>query len=98
MSRAQIVNGVWIRNIPKNWQQPGGVGRTDIFKSVLADPRLKVAEYRFVGGPTVRILKEELKRVVEKGVDHYSDQIWGPFNIDHQAHTVNGLPVEMQVL
>ena len=97
MSRAQIINGVWIRNIPKKWQKSGGVGRTDIFKSILADQRLKLAEYHFVGGPTVSIPKEELQRVLEGGVEHYSYKIWGPFNIDYNACTVNDLPVEMQM-
>jgi hypothetical protein len=98
MSRAEILNGVWVRNIPRKWQPPGGVGSTDIFKSVLADHRLKIAESRFVGGPVFRIPKKELRRVVRGGVDHYRDKIWLPFNIDYQTHTVNGIPVEMEVL
>jgi hypothetical protein len=98
MSRAQIVNGVWVRNIPRKWQQPGGMDRADIFKSVLADSRLKVAEYRFIGGPVVRIPKEELQRVVAGWVDHCGDKSWGPFNINYQDRTVNGLPVDMEVL
>ena len=98
MSRARIVNGVWVRHIPKKWQQRNGVGRTDIFKSVRADTRLRVAEFRFVGGPTVRVSKEELQRVVEVCVDHYSDRIWGPFYINPNAHTINDQSVEMEVV
>lgn len=94
MSNARIENGTWIRNVP--WKNQGE-SRTDIFKSVLADPRLKEAEFRLKGGPTVRIPKQELERVLVGGPDHYDELIWGPFNVDPLAKTVAGKRVEMQV-
>ena len=95
-SKARIVSGVWVRNVP--WSR-NGVWRTDIFKSVLADSRLVVAEFRLAQGPTVRISKAELQRVLVGGADHYdAKQIWGPFNINPTLSTVNDQRVEMQVV
>jgi len=96
MSRAVIQNGIWIRKVP--WENKG-VWRTDIFKSVLADPRLKVAEFQLKGGPSVRVLKEELQRVLVGGPDHYyGAKIWGPFNIDPTSKTIAGQKVKMEVI
>lgn len=96
LSKARIINGVWVRNVP--WGK-NGVWRTDIFKSVLADSRLVVAEFRLAEGPTIRIPKSELERVLAGGADHYyGKQIWGPFNINPTAGTVNDQPVETQVV
>jgi hypothetical protein len=95
MSRARIDDGVWVRNVP--WRN-GGVWRTDIFKSVLADHRLQLAEFRLKGGPRVRVPKTELQRVLCSGRDHYDSLIWGPFNIDPTRCRVAGKPVQMDVV
>ena len=95
MSRAIITDGLWIRNV--SWQNRG-VWRTDMFKSVLADPRLKVAEFRLRGGPSVRVPMQELKRVLLGGTDHYGGQIWGPFNIDPKGKTIDGERCNMEVV
>jgi hypothetical protein len=95
MSKAVIQNGIWIRKV--TWEN-NGVWRTDIFKSVLADPRLKVAEFQLKAGPSVRILKEELKWVLVGGRDHYNGRIWGPFDIDPTAKTIAGQKVNMEVI
>jgi hypothetical protein len=81
--------------VPKKWQQ-NGIGRADIFKTTLADPRLQEAEFVLEGGPRVIILAEELRRVLEGGRDHYDGKIWGPFNIDPVVQTIDGQPVQMQ--
>ena len=87
------VQGVWVRNIPKRWIQ-NGAGRTDIFKSVLSDARLRQCRFVFEGGPIVTISSEEMRRIVEGGHAHYSDKIWGPFTIDPQRQTLDGLKIK----
>lgn len=94
MSRARIIQGVWKRHVP--WKRKG-VWRTDIRKSVLADPRLKVAEFHLEDGPVVRVPKSELQRVLIGGSYRYEGEIWGPFNIDPQASTVAEQKVEMDI-
>jgi hypothetical protein len=69
-----------------------------MFKSVLADPRLKVAEFILECGPTVRVPKEELERVLVGSSDHYEGKIWGPFNIDPQHSMVAGQRVKMTLV
>lgn len=81
-SRAKIVKGKWSRKVP--WKQ-NSVWRADIFKSVLDDSRLEIAEFVLKGGPTVQIPAQELRRVLIGGSDHYGSQIWGPFNINPQS-------------
>ncbi|MCK4824652.1 hypothetical protein KA005_53365 [bacterium] len=95
ISKAKIKEGIWIRNVP--WKH-GRAWRTDIFKTVLDDPRLKVVEFHLKGGPIVRIPKEEIERALIGGKDHYGEKIWGPFNIDPSARTVNGQKVQMDVI
>jgi len=92
MSRAKIVKGKWSRNVP--WEKDGK-WRTDIFKSVLDDPRLEIAEFILKDGPTVQIPAQELRNVLIRGADHYSEQIWGPFNIDPRSKQINDISVTM---
>lgn len=95
-SRARITNGRWQRRVP--WQTPAGAWRTDMFKSVLADERLKEAEFICKDGTTIIISAEELRRVLPLGRDHWVDaQIWGPFSIDPLKKTIDGCAVEMSV-
>lgn len=93
MSRARIHNGVWTRNVP--WAS-NGEWRTDIFKSVLSDSALQQCRFVLEGGPTVLIPADELRRAIVGGADHYEQKIWGPFNINPTAKTVNGQPVQME--
>ena len=94
ISRAHIVNGRWRRNVP--WQS-NGVWRTDMFKSVLADPRLKEAEFICRGGPRIVIPVEDLRAVLPLLHDHYGSRIWGPFNIEPITSTIDGHSVSMVV-
>ena len=93
--RAEIKEGVWVRNVP--WEHHR-IWRTDIFKTVLDDPRLRVAEFHLRRDPIVRIRKAELEKALIGGKDHYGEKIWGPFNIDPSARTVNGQKVQMDVV
>jgi len=69
-----------------------------MFKTVLADERLKEAEFICKGGPSVVIPAEDLRRVLPLGKDHYcQSQIWGPFNIDTRSKTIDGHPVTMTI-
>lgn len=95
LSKAKIIDGIWVRNV--TWVYKG-VWRADIFKSVLDDPRLIVAEFHLAGGPTVRITKEELKKVLVGDKEHYNKKIWGPFNIDPQRQKINDNKVVMTIL
>jgi len=95
MSRARIIGGIWTRNVP--WEK-NGVWRTDMFKSVLADERLRQARFVLAGGPTVLVSAADLKRVLAGGHDHYyGRKIWGPFNIDPKGGTIDEHRVEMHV-
>ena len=95
MGRAVISNGTWTRNAV--WEKDG-VWRTDIFKTTLADTRLRYARYILKGGPIATIPVNELKRVLVGGSDRYDGgKIWGPFNLDPIAKTINEVKVEMQV-
>src|SRR6266849_10774235 len=94
MPRARIANGIWTRKVP--WEH-NGEWRTDTFKSTLSDPRLRFARFVLQGGPTVVIAAEELRRVLAGGRDHYGFEIWGPFNINPRAGTVDGKRIQMQV-
>ncbi len=94
-SKAKINQGRWVRRVI--WRQ-ANVWRTDMFKSVLADQRLKVAEFKLADGPVVRIARSELERALVGGPDHYSGNIWGPFNIDPKGKTLAGRRVQMEVI
>ena len=68
-----------------------------MFKTVLADERLKEAEFICDEGPKVIISVEDLRRVLPLGRDHYFEsQIWGPFNIDTNRMEIDGHPVTMR--
>ncbi len=88
--------GTWVRNIPKRWIR-NGEGRTDIFKSVLSNVRLRQCRFVFEGGPIVTVSVEELRRIVHGRSEHYTGKIWGPFNIEPQRQTLDGLKVKMEV-
>ena len=92
-TRARITNGVWTRNVP--WEKDEE-WRTDIFKTTLADPRLRTCRFVLRDGPTVLIPAEDLRAVLEGGADHYTGKIWGPFNINPRERTVDGHPVQME--
>lgn len=95
-SRAKMINGRWQRRVP--WKMSGPVWRTDMFKTVLADERLKEAEFICKEGPTIIVPAEDLRRVLPLGRDHYYDsQIWGPFSIDPKQKTIDGHPVSMTI-
>lgn len=94
-SRAKIINGRWERQIPARWKMSGGVWRSDMFKSVLADDRLKEAAFICKGGPTIIVSADDLRRVLPLGSDHYGGQIWGPFNIDPNSKSIAARPVHM---
>ena len=94
-SKAKIRQGLWVRRVP--WRQ-ANAWRTDMFKSVLADERLKVAEFKLEDGPVIRIARSELERALVGGPDHYSGNIWGPFNIDPKAQTLASRRVHMEVI
>ncbi|SRR6266571_6663027 len=94
-SKAKIKQGLWVRRV--TWRQ-GNVWRTDMFKSVLADERLKVAEFKLQDGPVIRTARSELERVLVGGPDHYSGNIWGPFNIDPKTKTLADRCVQMEVI
>ncbi len=93
-SRGRIIKGRWTRRVP--WEKDG-VWRTDMFKRVLDDPRLTEAEFVCVDGPRIIIPVEDLRAVLPKLHDHYGGQIWGPFNIDPTACTIDGHKVKMAV-
>lgn len=73
----------------------GGVWRTDMFKSVLADDRLQEAAFICKAGPTIIVPADDLRRVLPRGAEHYGAQIWGPFSIDPEAKTIEGYSVAM---
>jgi hypothetical protein len=88
MSRAKIKIGVWERQVPARWKNYGE-GRTDIFKTVLSDPRLQFARFIFSNGFIVLISAEELRHAVVGGKSRHDDKIWGPFNINpYQARSI----------
>ena len=68
-----------------------------MFKSVLADDRLKEAAFICKDGPTIIVPVEDLRRVLPRGHDHYGGEIWGPFSIDPRAKTIEGHPVAMTI-
>jgi hypothetical protein len=94
MGRAKIVNGIWSRHV--TWEK-NGVWRTDMFKTTLADERLRSAVFILANGVKITIPVNELRRILSEGADHYSGKIWGPFNIDPSAKTLEGKPVRMEV-
>jgi hypothetical protein len=96
MSRARRIGKVWFRGVPRSWKQRGG-WRTDIHKTVLADPTLSHCCFSLEGGPIVVIPVVEVRRVIEGGRERYGGKIWGPFNIDHAAQTIDGQTVTMVV-
>ena len=96
-SRAKIINGRWERQIPERWKMSGGVWRTDMFKSVLADDCLKEAAFICKGGPTLVVPEEDLRRVLPRGSDRYGGQIWGPFSLDPDGKTIEGHSVAMRL-
>ena len=96
ISRAIIIRGRWTRNIPTAWEKDG-LWRTGMFKSVLRDERLQEAEFVCEDGPRVIISVEDLRAVLPKLSAHCGNKIWGPFNIDPAASTIDGHKVKMTV-
>jgi hypothetical protein len=96
MSRAKVINGRWTRRVSPQWVKDD-VWRTDIFKTTLADSRLREAAF-VMGSQTVVIPADELRRILTDGADHYSEKIWGPFDIDPRNEKVNRHKVQMQHL
>ena len=96
MPRAIIINGRWTRRVSPKWVKDG-IWRTDIFKTTLADSRLKEAAF-VMGGQTIIIPVEDMRRILTGGADHYGQKIWGPFGIDPQRRELNGYKVQMQVV
>jgi hypothetical protein len=66
-----------------------------MFKTVLKDERLREAEFICEDGPRIIIPAEDLRSVLPMLKDHYNAQIWGPFNIDPNASTIDGHKVRM---
>ena len=95
VSRARILNGRWTKRVP--WERKG-LWRTDMFKSVLNDSRLTEAVFVCVGGPRIAIPVDDLRAVLPTLPDRYNGQIWGPFNIDPKACTIDGHRVRMTVV
>jgi hypothetical protein len=93
-SRAQILKGRWSRNV--TWEK-NAAWRTDMFKSVLDDPRLEEAEFICRDGPRIVVPVEDLRAVLPLLHDHYDSKIWGPFDLDPAASTIDGNPVRMAV-
>jgi len=81
---------VWSRHVP--WHQRGK-WRTDIFKAVLAEPRLTVCRFILKNGPSVSVPA----RVLLGREGHYSGQIWGAFNLDSSVKGIDGKSVIMDV-
>jgi hypothetical protein len=48
-----------------------------MFKSVLADVRLKEAEFVCKGGPRIILSADDFRAVLPKGNDHYDGKIRG---------------------
>ena len=94
MSKAKIISGVWSRHVP--WHQRGK-WRTDIFKAVLAEPRLTVCRFILKNGPTVSVPAGEMRRVLLGREGHYSGQIWGAFSLDPSVKGIDGKSVIMDV-
>lgn len=92
ISRAHIIKGRWKRRV--TWHHRGR-WRTDMFKSVLKDERSQEAEFICEGGPRIIIPAEDLRAVLPALKDHYDEKIWGPFNIDPIASTIEGQKVRM---
>ena len=89
--------GIWIRRVPKRWARKG-IGRTDIPKSVLSNPRLRQCNFDFQDGPFVIIPPSELRRILEGGREHYGGRIWGPFNLNTKTESIDGQKAKMLVL
>jgi hypothetical protein len=94
---AQIANGRWTRKLKNAWYH-NGMWRTDIFKTTLADPRLIEAEFALPNGRSIVIPAAELRRILIGGKDHYHGKIWGPFNIEPAAKTVEGQSCSMKII
>jgi hypothetical protein len=94
---AKIVNGRWTRKLKAAWGR-NGMWRTDIFKSTLADPRLVEAEFVLPNGRRIVIPAAGLRRILIGGRDHYNGKIWGPFNIEPAAKTVEGQSCSMKII
>ena len=94
MSRAKILDGKWTRKVP--WKQ-NGEWRTDIFKSVLSDPRLTECRFVLKGGPTVAISADELRRVLVGGPATGGKDL-GPVNINPVKNIVGGQKVQIRTI
>jgi hypothetical protein len=68
-----------------------------MFKSVLADIRLKEAVFICKDGPRIIVPADDLRAVLPKGNDHYDGKIWGPFNIDTVRSRIDGSSVKMTI-
>lgn len=90
MPRLTVAGGKSIRNIPPKWKS-----RTDIPASVLSDPRVLESCWRFPDGRIVAIPISELRRVLDG--KHSRKGKLGPFNIDLDSKTVDGMAVRMIV-
>jgi len=92
MTTCEIQDGTWTRRVATH---KNGVWRTIIFEPWVTDSRFRHARFVLVGGPTILVLAEDLRRVVAQ--TEMRGRIAYPLRIEPDASTINRQKVDVSI-
>jgi hypothetical protein len=92
MRDCEIQDGTWTQRIVTH---RSGVWRTIIFEPWVTDRRFRRARFVLVGGPTVLVPAEHLRRVVAK--TKVRGRVACPLRVEPGASTINKQKVQFHV-
>ena len=90
MKNSEIQGGTWTRRVLSH---KSGVWRTIIFDPWVSDRRFRQARFVLVGGPTILVPAEHLRRVVAQTKVRGSTAC--PLRTEPNANTINRQKVEL---
>ncbi|MBP6507069.1 MAG: hypothetical protein KA257_05845 [Opitutaceae bacterium] len=88
-------NGTWIRRIHCSWGNASGY-RTDVRASLLADPKVKRAAFVLDDGRAIIVSIEDMRRALANAPRRPNGCV-GPYNVDPQHSTLNGVMIPMEI-
>ena len=92
MKTCKIEDGTWTRRVVTH---KNGVWRTIIFEPWVTESRFRRARFVLVGGPTILVPAQDLRRVVAQ--TEVRGRIACPLRIDPKAGTINKQKVELHI-
>src|SRR5579872_3804596 len=97
--KASIYKNVWVRWIHSTWAHSQG-WRTDVHQSVLDETSVTDALFVLDDNSCVFIPMDELRKILKDAPRplRHGGRVAGPFTVNTQSESVNGISVNMKVL